>query len=148
MWHHCNCSSSQQKRAWCHLEEEQQALKDTSSSAMPGSSLELAPQEEEDLGPKPKVPPPGFKEIARSLTTGKSPKMELDCPPTSQKLSAESTVISTTMCQDQTMGAIYLSMVTTSMGLMNLEAPSVAVDHWGLTIEELMETNLAEGHLK
>ena len=79
--------------------------------------------------------------------------MEVDCPPTkaSQKLSVESTVttvISTTICQDQTMGAIYLSMVTTSMGLMNLEAPSVAVDCWGLTIEELMKEDLAEGCLK
>ena len=50
------------------------------------------------------------------------------------------TVTSTAMCQDQTMGAIYLSTVTTPMGLMNLEAPSVVVGHWGVTIEELMMT--------
>ena len=95
--------------------------------------------------------PPGFHEIARSLTTGESSKMEVDCPPISQELSTESavaTVISTTMCQDQTMGAIYLSTVTTSMGLMNLEVPSVAVDCWGRTIEELTEEDLVEGHLK
>ena len=76
--------------------------------------------------------PPGFKEIAKSLTTGKSPEMEINCPLTgaSQNLlagSAVATVTSTTMCQDQIMGAIYLSTVTTSMGLMNLEAPSVTL---------------------
>ena len=43
------------------------------------------------------------------------------------------------------MGAVYLSMVTTSLGLMNLEAPSVAVGHQGLTLEELKEEDLAEG---
>ena len=58
------------------------------------------------------------------------------------------TVISTTMCQDQTTGTIYLSMVTTSMGLMNLEAPSVAVGHPGQAIEELTEKDLVEGHPK
>ena len=37
-WHCCNHSSSQQKRAWCHLEEEQQTLRGVSSSASPGTS--------------------------------------------------------------------------------------------------------------
>ena len=148
-----NHSSSQQKRAWHLLEEEQQALRLPSSSASSGSSPEPAPQEEEDPGAKPKVLPLGFQEIARSLTAGESPKMEVDCPLTraSQELSAESAVtavFSTTMWQDQTTGAIYLSTVTTSMGLMNLEAPSVAVGHQGSTIEELMEEDLVEGHLK
>ena len=46
------------------------------------------------------------------------------------------------------MGAIYLSTVTTSIGLMNVEASSAAVGHQGLTIEELTEEDLAEGHLK
>ena len=76
--------------------------------------------------------------------------MEYDSPRTGllQELSAESTVttvISTTMCQDQTTGAIYLSTLTTSMGLMNLEAPSAAVGCQGLTIEELTEEDLVEG---
>ena len=79
--------------------------------------------------------------------------MEVDGPPigTSQEMLAGcrvATVISTTMCQDQTMGAIYLSPVTTSMGLMNLEAPSLTVSYQGLTIEELMEDDLVEGCLK
>ena len=99
------------------------------------------------------MPPPGFKEIAKSLTRDKSPEMEIACPLTgaSQGLSAGpavATVTSTVMCQDQTIGAIYLSTVMTSMGLMNLKAPSVVVGHWGLTIEELMEDDLAESHLK
>ena len=152
-WHCCNCSSSQQKRAWHLLEEEQQALRGTSSSVSSGSSPELAPQEEEDPGAKLKELPLRFQEIAKSLTTGKSPEMEIDCPLTgvSQELAAESavaTVISTTMCQDQTTDTIYLSMVTTSMGLMNLEAPSVVVGSQVPTIEELIEEDLAEGLLK
>ena len=40
---HHNCSSSQCKRAWCCLEEEQWVLRGTSSLASPGSSPELAP---------------------------------------------------------------------------------------------------------
>ena len=79
---HCNHSSSQWKIAWHHLEEEQWALRLPSSSASSGSSLEPAPREEEDLGAKPKVLPLGFQEIARFLTTGKSSKMEDDCPQT------------------------------------------------------------------
>ena len=146
-----NCSSSQRK-SWCCLVEEQLALRGDSSSALPGSSPEPAPQEEEDPGAQPKVLPLEFKEITKSLTKGESPEMEIDCPLTgaSPDLSAGSavaTVTSTTMCQDQTM-AVYLSMVTTSMGLMNLEAPSVAVDCWGLTIEEHTEDDLVESHLK
>ena len=76
--------------------------------------------------------------------------MDVDCPliRASQEMSTVTTVISTAMCKDQTTGAVYLSMVTTSMGLMNLKAPSAVVGHQGLTIEELMEEDLAEGHLK
>ena len=82
------------------------------------------------------MPPLGFQEIAKSLTAGESPGMEDHSPwsVASHKLPMEptlATVISTTMCQDQTVGTIYLSTVTTSMGLMNLEAPSVAVDYGG-----------------
>ena len=104
-WCHCNHSSNWWKRAWCLLEQEQQALRGTASSASSGSSLEPTPQEEEDLAAKLKVPPLGFQEITKSLTTGESPEMEVDCPLTgvSQELLVESsvaTVISTTMCQD------------------------------------------------
>ena len=70
----------------------------------------------------------GFREIAKFLTRGGPPEMWINCPLTvaSPGLLAESavaTVTSTGVCQDQTMGAIYLSMVMTSMGLMNLETP-------------------------
>ena len=53
-----------------------------SSSASSGSSLRLAPQEGEVLETKSKVPPLEFQEIAKSLTAGKSPKMEIDSPQT------------------------------------------------------------------
>ena len=130
-WCHHNHSSSQRK-AQHHLVEEQWALRGDSSSALPGSSPEPAPQEEEDPGAQLKVLPLGFKEIAKSLTRGESPEMEINCPLTgaSQGLlvgSTVATVTSTVMCQDQTMGAIYLSTVMTSMALMNLEPP-----HWQL----------------
>ena len=76
-WCHHNHSSSWWKRAWCLLEEEQQALRLPSSSASSWSSPEPAPQEDEDPGAKPKVLPLGFQEIGRSLTTGKSLKWML-----------------------------------------------------------------------
>ena len=102
-WCCCNCSSGQQKRAWCLLEEEQLALKVISSSALLGSSPEPAPQEEEVPEAKSKVPPLGFQEIAKSLSAGKSLKMEIDSPQTgtAQELLVEPTVamvISSTMC--------------------------------------------------
>ena len=150
LWQCChNHSSSWWKRAWHLLEEEQQALRDISSSASSGSSLEPAAKEGEDLEAKPKVPPLGFQEIARSLTADEPPEMEIDHPQSgvAQELLVEPTVamvISATMCKDQTMGAIYLSTVTASMGLMNLEAPSVAVGCKGPATEELTEEDLAE----
>ena len=151
---HChNLSSSQQKRAQHHLEEEQQALRGTSSSALPEDSLELAPQEEEDPGAKPKVPPLGFQEIALSLTTGEYPDMKVEFPLTeaAQDLSVGSTVAtvtSATMCQDQSTGIIHLFTVTTSIGHMNLEALSMMVDYQRPPIEELTEDDLVEGCLK
>ena len=149
-WCHCNHSSSWWKRAWHPLEEEQQALRDISSSTPLGSSQEPAAKEGEDPEAKPRVPPLGFQEIARSLTIDEPPKMEIDCPQSgvAQELLVEpavAMVISNTMCKVQTMVAIYLSTVTASMGLMNLEAPSVVDGGQGSTIEELIEQDLAEG---
>ena len=54
------------------------------------------------------------------------------------------TVISTFMGQDKRMGTVYVSTVTASMEIMNLEAPSMAVGHQLTTVEELAE-DLAEG---
>ena len=80
------------------------------------------------LEPKPKVMPLGFKEIAKSLTRGGPPEMGINCPLTVAltDLLAGSTVATLTLtgvCQDQTIGAIYLTTVMTSMRLMNLETP-------------------------
>ena len=55
------------------------------------------------------------------------------------------TVISTSMRRDQRTGAVYVSIMTTSMEIMNLEAPSMVVGHQGATVEELAEEDLAEG---
>ena len=54
--------------------------------------------------------------------------------------------ISTSMGWDKKMGAVYVSTMTTSMQIMNLEAPSMAVGHQGSTVEELAKEDLAEGH--
>ena len=126
-WCHCNHSSSW-RRAQCHMVEEQWALKGNSSSASPQSSPELACHREEDPGAQPKVLPLGFKEIAKSLTRGRPPETEINCPLTvaSPGLLMGSTVATLTsigVCEDQTMGTVYLSTAMTSIELMNLEAP-------------------------
>ena len=79
--------------------------------------------------------------------------MEIDCPLTMASPglltgSAVATLTSTGVCQDQTTGAVYLSMVMTSMELMNLEAPLQAVGHQRLTLKELTDADLADGHPK
>ena len=56
------------------------------------------------------------------------------------------TVVSTTMGQDQIMGAIYVSTVTASIEVMKLEATPSEVDHQGATVVELPEEDLVEGH--
>ena len=43
------------------------------------------------------------------------------------------------------MGAVYVLTVTTSMQIMNLEAPSMVVSCQGPTVEELVEEDLAKG---
>ena len=53
-------------------------------------------------------------------------------------------VIFTSMGRDQIIGAVYVSTVTASMEIMNLEAP-MAVGCWEATVEELIEEDLAEG---
>ena len=103
-WCHHNHSFSWWKRARHLLEEEQQVLMVISSSALSRSSPELVSKEGEDPEAKPMVPPLGFHEIARSLTAGKLPEMEIDSPQTrvAQELLVEPTVamvISTPMCQ-------------------------------------------------
>ena len=147
---HCNCSYSQQKRAWCLLEEKWWALRDISSSTSSGSSPEPAAQEGENPEAKSRVLPLGFQKILRSLTIDEPPKMEIDHPQcgVAQELLVEpamATVISTTICENWTMGAVYLPTVTASMGLVNLKAPSVVVGCQGLAIEELTEEDLVEG---
>ena len=146
-WHHHNHSTSQQQGAWHLLEEEWWALRGIFSSALSGSSPEPAPQEEEDPGAKPKVLPPGNHKVPDHRQIPQNGCWQsLDQSITRTVVEPTvATMISTTVYQDQTMGAIYLSMVNNSMGLMNLEASSVAVGHQGLTIEELTEEDLAEG---
>ena len=62
--------------------------------------------------------------------------------------STMATMTSMELCQDKTMGAMYVSTMMTSMGLMNLEAPLAMVDHHGPILEELTDADMAEGHPK
>ena len=99
--------------------------------------------------------PLGFQDIAQCLTAGETPEEEapasMDVPeagvaPVPPMEPAIATVIYTSMGRDQRMSAIYVFTMTTLMGIMNLEAPSMAVGCQGATVEELVEEDLAEGH--
>ena len=59
---------------------------------------------------------------------------------------AIATVISTSMGRDQRMGTVYVLTVTALLGIMNLEASSMAVGHQGAIVEELAKEDLVEGH--
>ena len=59
--------------------------------------------------------------------------------------SAMATMMSMELHQDETMGTMYVSTMMASMGLMNLEAPLVAVNHNGPILEELTDVDMAEG---
>ena len=154
-WQCHNHSSKQHKRVQHLLEEEWWDLGDVSSSASSKGSPELAPQDEEGKGANPKGCPLGFQEIAECLTARGTPEGEapvsMDVPEASAApiLLMEPTiamVISTSMGRDQRMDAVYVSTVTASMEIMNLEAPSIVVGCQGTTVEELAEEDLAEGH--
>ena len=54
-------------------------------------------------------------------------------------------VVSTTMGQDQIMGIIYVSTVTTSIEVYRNWRPPSAVDCQGTTVMELREEDLVEG---
>ena len=62
--------------------------------------------------------------------------------------SAMATMMSMEVCRDKTMGAMYMSTMMTSVGLMNLETPLMAVNHWEPILEELTDVDMAEGHPK
>ena len=53
-------------------------------------------------------------------------------------------VISTSMEWDQKMGTVYVLTMTTSIEIMNLEVPSMAVGCQGATVQELAKEDLAE----
>ena len=58
---------------------------------------------------------------------------------------AIATKISTSVGRDERMDTVYMSTMTTLMGIMNLEPPSMAVGHQGATVEELAEEDLVGG---
>ena len=99
--------------------------------------------------------PPGFQKISQCLTAREIPKGEVPVsmdvldtvatpiPPIEPMIA---TVISTSVVWDQRMGTVYVLTMTTLMGIMNLEAPSMAVGHQGAAVEELVEEDLVEGH--
>ena len=112
------------------------------------------PQDEEGKGADPKGCPLGFWEIAECLTARGTPEGEapisMDVPETRAAPillmePAIAMVISTSMGRDQRMGTVYVLTMTTLMGIMNLEAPSMVVGCQGARVEELAEEDLVEG---
>ena len=97
--------------------------------------------------------PLGFRKIAQSLMEDEPPRVRINSPPglVSQGLllgSAVATMTSMEEHQDETTGAMYVSTMMTSMGLMNLETPVAAVNHWGPILEELTDADMVEGQPK
>ena len=131
-WHH-NCSSKWCKSICCLLDEEWWGIEDVSRSTLSEGSPEPAPQDEEGEGANPE---------------GAPASMDVPEASTAPILVTESMiamVISTSMGRDQGTGAACVLTVTTSLEIMNLEAPSVVVGHQVATVEELAEEDLVEG---
>ena len=96
----------------------------------------------------PKVPPPGFREIAQSLTSGQPPQvtskspLEL-MPPDLLVGPTMATLMVTRISQDKVIGITYMDTVTASMGLVALETSHVATDHRPTMLEDVTDvTNL------
>ena len=104
-------------------------------------------------GAQPKMPPPDFKEIARSLM-GDDPQGQLPTSPEDWHHqafwfgSSVATMTSTEICQDEMTGNIYMNTVMASMGLLNLETPLVVVDCQMLKLEDVTNTDIADIHPK
>ena len=103
----------------------------------------------ETPGTQLKTPPPGFKEIAESLMGDYPSRTTANIPPVlvSPGLlagSAVATMMSMEICQDEMTGNIYMSTVTASMGLINLETPLMAVDCEMLTLEDVTDTETVD----
>ena len=100
------------------------------------------------------MPPPGFKEIARSLTEDNPPGMEATNTP--QGLASPCLLVGSTMAtmmsmethQDKMTGNIYMNTVTASMGLLNLETPLMVGDCLMPIIEDITEMDMVDDHLK
>ena len=56
------------------------------------------------------------------------------------------TLMYTGIHQDKMTGSIYMSTVTASMGLINLETPLMLVDYQLLTLEDVINLEMAEIH--
>ena len=99
------------------------------------------------------MPPTGFKEIAGSLMGDDPSGTTASIPPVLASAgllagSALATMMSMEICQDKMTGNIYMSTVTASMGLINLETPLVAVDCQPLTLEDVTDMETADIHPK
>ena len=130
---------------------------DSSPASSQGSARqECQVVEEPDLetsGAQPKMPLPGFKEITESLMGDDPPGTTTNIPqglasPGFLVGSAVATMTSTVIHQDELTGNIYMNTVMTSMGLINLETPLVAVDCQMLTLVDVTNMDMADIHPK
>ena len=107
----------------------------------------------ETSGAQPKMPPPGFKEIAESLMGNEPSGTTASTPPVWASAgllvgSAMATMTSMEIHQDEMTGNIYMCTVTASMGLINLETPLMVVDHQMLTLEDVTNMEMVYIHPK
>ena len=99
------------------------------------------------------MPPPGFKEITESLMGDDPSVTTVSIPPVSASAgllawSTLATMMSTEIHQDKMTGNIYMSTVTASMGVINLETPLMVVDHQPLTLEDITDMETGDIHLQ
>ena len=144
-WWYYNHSSKRCKRVQHLLEEEWWDQGDVSRSPLSEDSLELATCNEEGKVANLIVECPTTRGTPEGVPASMDAP-EVSAAPIAPMDPTVATVISTSMWKDQGMGAACVSTVTTSMEIMNLEAPSVVIGCQRTTVEELAEEDLAEGH--
>ena len=95
---------------------------------LPGGPSDLAPRDKEDKGTD-SMNSPGASKAPISLL---EPGLRM--------------AISTSVGRCPSMGIIFMSTLTSSMEVMNLEAPSEVAGCQGAKVKELAGEDLAEGH--
>ena len=151
--HHQSQSSSQRKAQHCWREEQwdrgpgNSGFASSQGSPVPAHLMEEDPHQEE----LPKMPPPGFQEIARFLIGDDSPRTTTSIslesmPPGCVMGSAVAIMMPMGIHHDKRTGATYMSTVMTLVGLMSLGTPLKAATGHMVIIEDITDANMADDH--